>query len=74
MCLTDIFYRMAAQYAHKRLTAAAQHNWLEMGLLSITIFVRTAPNGQFVVDMYVPRTHGHILLTTQTDMIKLQTH
>ena len=65
---------MAAQYAHKRLTAVAQHNWLEMGLLSITIFVRTAPNGQFAVDMYVPRTHGCILLTTQTDMIKLQTH
>ena len=40
MCRTDMgLYRMAAQYAHKRFDTMAQHNWLEMGLLSITIFI-----------------------------------
>ena len=45
---------MAAQYAHKRFTTAAQHNWLEMGVLSITFFTWTAPDGQVAVDMYMP--------------------
>ena len=75
MCRTDMgLYRMAAQYAHKRFDTMAQHNWLEMGLLSITIFIRTDPNGQLAVDMYMPSTHGYTSLTTRTDMMKLRTH
>ena len=49
-------HRNAAKKAQKRFTAAAQHNWLEMGVLAITVYVRTTPDGQLGAEMYVPRT------------------
>lgn len=66
--------RMAAQYAQKHFNVMAQNNWLEMGVLSITIFARTTPDGQLAVEMYVLRTHGYAFLTTCIGIIKLQTH
>jgi hypothetical protein len=64
---------MAAQYAHKRFDTMARHNWLEMGVLSITIFARTAPTGQVMVEMYVPMACGYTFLTIRIGMIKLRT-
>jgi len=44
----------AAKKAEKRFTAVAQHNWLEMGILTITVYVQTTPDGQLAAEMYVP--------------------
>jgi len=65
---------MAAQYAHKHFPTMGQHNWLEMGVLSITIFAQTTPDGQLAVEMYVPSTRGYTFLATHIDMIKWPTH
>jgi hypothetical protein len=65
-------YRMAAKNAHKRFDTMADHNWLEMGVLSINIFARTAPDGKIIIEMYVLRILGYNSLITFIDMIKLR--
>lgn len=63
---------MAIKYAHKRFDIMAEHNWLEMGVLSINIFARTAPDGKIMIEMYVLRTLGYNSLISYIDMIKLR--
>jgi hypothetical protein len=63
---------MAIKYAHKRFDTMAEHNWLEMGVLSINIFARTAPDGKIMIEMYVLRTLGYNSLISYIDMIKLR--
>lgn len=51
--LLYIYCRIAERSCYKRWDNVAHSNWLEMGVLSITFFTRTTPDGQLAVEMYV---------------------
>ena len=45
------YLRLAEKSSGPKLDQSAKQNWLEMGLLSITFYVRTTPNGQLAVEV-----------------------
>lgn len=46
-----LYSRCAERYSRIRLETAAQNNWLEMGMLSITFAIRTTPDGQLAIEL-----------------------
>jgi len=44
-------YRRAEKYILKRLDTVAENIWLEMGVVAITVLIRTTPDGQVGVEM-----------------------
>ena len=49
--MTFFTCRIAERSALKRLDRVSQNNWLEMGLLTITVVTRSNATGQIGVDM-----------------------
>jgi hypothetical protein len=55
--------RRAEKYIFKRLDTVAKNIWLEMGVVAITVVIRTTPDGHIGVEMYVHKLNMSIVLT-----------